>query len=133
MVASLTKSFKKKGIYIDRMGLQSHFISGSSPSYDQQVANMAQFTSLGVEVAITELDVRVDLPDNAAGRSRPQTMQTQSKRARILRSVWVLPCGISMTRLARCRVFAGQGDADPWWGNFTKKPAYCSVAKVLGG
>ena len=27
---------------------------------------MAQFTSLGVEVAITELDVRVDLPDDAA-------------------------------------------------------------------
>lgn len=47
------------------MGLQSHFISGSSPSYDQQVANMAQLTSLGVKVTITEFDVRVNLPDDA--------------------------------------------------------------------
>lgn len=64
-VASLIKSFKKNGIHIDRMGLQSHFISGSSPSCDQQVANMAQLTSLGVEVTITEFDVRVNLPDDA--------------------------------------------------------------------
>ena len=65
-VASLIKSFKKNGIHIDRMGLQSHFISSSSLSYNQQVANMAQFTSLGVEVTITEFDVRVNLPDDAA-------------------------------------------------------------------
>jgi hypothetical protein len=32
-------------------------------------------------------------------------MQTQSKRARILKSAWVLPCGISMICLARCRAY----------------------------
>lgn len=65
-VASLIKSFKKNGIHIDRVGLQSHFISSSSPSYNQAIANMAQFTSLGVEVTITEFDVRVNLPGYAA-------------------------------------------------------------------
>ena len=55
-----------RGIQIDGVGLQSHFITGSSPTYDQQVAAMKAFTDLGLDVAITELDVRTTLPDSSA-------------------------------------------------------------------
>lgn len=56
-VRAFIKDFKKRGIRIDGVGLQSHFVAGQTPTYEQQTANMKAFTSLGVEVAITELDV----------------------------------------------------------------------------
>lgn len=49
---------------IDGVGLQSHFIVGEVPTTLQQ--NMEEFAALGVEVAITELDVRMTLPETAA-------------------------------------------------------------------
>lgn len=38
-------------------------IVGSTPSTADQVANMKAFTNLGVEFAITELDIRANNPD----------------------------------------------------------------------
>jgi endo-1,4-beta-xylanase len=45
---------------IDGVGFQSHFIVGAVPQ-DLQ-ANLQRFADLGVEVAITELDIRVSKP-----------------------------------------------------------------------
>lgn len=50
---------------MDGVGLESHFIVGKTPSQADQQANMDAFVALGVEVAVTELDVRLDLPANA--------------------------------------------------------------------
>lgn len=61
---NIVKYLKKSGVRIDGVGLQSHFIVGETPSQDDQVANMEAFTNLGVDVAITELDIRLDLPAN---------------------------------------------------------------------
>ena len=49
---------------IDGIGLQSHFIVGEVPT--TLVENMREFVALGVEVAITELDIRMTLPETAA-------------------------------------------------------------------
>lgn len=57
---------KEAGIRIDGVGLQSHFIVGETPSIDSQIENMKSFTDLGVDVAITELDVRLALPADEA-------------------------------------------------------------------
>jgi endo-1,4-beta-xylanase len=65
-VAAMVKDFIKRGIPIDGVGLQSHFVAGQSPTYEQLTTNMRQFTKLGVEVAITELDVRMYFPENPA-------------------------------------------------------------------
>jgi len=59
------KFLRDDGIRIDGVGLQSHFTTGRSPSLDQQIATMEGFTDLGLEVAITELDVRNPQPENA--------------------------------------------------------------------
>lgn len=53
---ALVKSLKKEGL-IDGVGFQSHFIVGEVPQ-DLQ-ANLQRFVDAGVEVAITELDIRV--------------------------------------------------------------------------
>jgi len=57
---------KEEGLRIDGVGLQSHFVVGETPGLDEQIANMRAFTELGVEVAVTELDVRLVVPGNAS-------------------------------------------------------------------
>lgn len=63
-MANLVRSLKQQGVPIDGIGVQAHLIVGQVPSTLQQ--NLQQFTSLGVEVAITELDIRMTLPSTAA-------------------------------------------------------------------
>ena len=61
---NLITSLKSQGVPIDGVGLQSHFIVGEVPTTLEE--NMREFAALGVEVAITELDVRMTLPETAA-------------------------------------------------------------------
>ena len=53
---ALVQSLKAQNL-IDGVGFQSHFIVGEVPT-DLQ-ANLQRFADAGVDVAITELDVRV--------------------------------------------------------------------------
>ena len=57
---NLVKQLIADGVPIDGVGFQSHFIVGSVPTSIQTV--LEQFTALGLEVAITELDIRMTLP-----------------------------------------------------------------------
>ena len=57
---NLVKSLKAQGVPIDGIGLQAHLTVGEVPSTLQ--ANMEQFTALGIEIAITELDIRMTMP-----------------------------------------------------------------------
>lgn len=61
---NLVRTLKSQGVPIDGVGLQSHFIVGQVPT--TLVQNMQEFAALGVEVAITELDIRMTLPETAA-------------------------------------------------------------------
>lgn len=63
---NIVKMIKAYGVKIDGVGLQGHFIVGSTPSLADQKSNLAAFTALGVEVAYTELDIRMTLPETAA-------------------------------------------------------------------
>lgn len=67
----LVSELKAQDIQIDGVGLESHFIAGSAPSQAEQEANMNAFTALGVDVAVTELDVRLPaLPPNATSQAQ---------------------------------------------------------------
>ncbi|KEQ74867.1 glycoside hydrolase [Aureobasidium namibiae CBS 147.97] len=67
---ALVKSLKDAKIQIDGVGLQSHFIVGETPSRAAQSANMQAFASLNVDVAITELDIRAEVPPTAAAQQQ---------------------------------------------------------------
>jgi endo-1,4-beta-xylanase len=62
---NIVKFLQDDGIRIDGVGLQSHFTVGRSPSLDDQVANMEAFAEMGLDVAVTELDVRLEEPENS--------------------------------------------------------------------
>lgn len=61
---ALVSQLQERGIQIDGVGLESHFIVGVTPSQADLEANMNAFVALDVDVAITELDIRLDLPAN---------------------------------------------------------------------
>jgi endo-1,4-beta-xylanase len=68
---SLVKSLKSAGTPVDGVGLQCHFIVGEVPTTLQ--TNMEAFTALDVEIAITELDIRMTLPATAALYNQQKT------------------------------------------------------------
>jgi endo-1,4-beta-xylanase len=61
----IVRMLKADGIKIDGIGMQAHLVAHRAPSLDQQIAVIRSYAELGVEVALTELDVRLELPINA--------------------------------------------------------------------
>lgn len=60
----IVKMLQDEGIKVDGVGMQAHLIAGSAPSLDDQIAVMESYAATGVEVALTELDIRIQLPSN---------------------------------------------------------------------
>lgn len=130
---NIVKLIKNAGLRIDGVGLQSHFIVGQTPSLATQKANMASFTALGVEVAITELDIRMTLPETSA----LETQQSTDYQTTTAACVQTKGCvGITLWDFTDKYswvpgTFSGQGDACPWDSNYNKKPAYYGILTAL--
>ncbi|WP_225639979.1 endo-1,4-beta-xylanase [Streptomyces werraensis] len=61
----MVKDFKQRGVPIDCVGFQSHFNSGS-PYNSNFRTTLQEFAALGVDVAITELDIQGASPNTYA-------------------------------------------------------------------
>lgn len=118
---NLVRDFKTRGVPIDCVGLESHFISTTAiPSTYQQT--ISAFASLGVDVEITELDI------GGSG-----TAQAEAYRRVVSACVAVPRCtGITVW---------GVRDIDSWRTNLTpllfdstgaRKPAYYGALSGLG-
>ncbi|EPQ52890.1 hypothetical protein GLOTRDRAFT_107452 [Gloeophyllum trabeum ATCC 11539] len=124
---NLVESLKAEGVPIDGVGLQSHFIVGEVPTSLQSI--MEQFTALGVEVAITELDIRMTLPETAALLEQQKTdYDTVISACRAVSgcvgvTVWDFTDKYSWVP----STFSGQGAATPYDSNLVKKPAYDGI------
>ncbi|KAG5340870.1 hypothetical protein C0989_000224 [Termitomyces sp. Mn162] len=126
-MANLVKSLKASGVPIDGIGVQAHLIVGQVPATLQ--TNLEQFAALGVEVAITELDIRMTLPETAALREQQQKdYQTviaacKAVSACVGITIWDYTDKYSWVP----GTFSGQGAACPWDSNLVKKPAYDGI------
>jgi endo-1,4-beta-xylanase len=130
---SLAQSLLAQGVPLNGIGFESHFIVGQVPS-DMQ-ANMQRFANLGLDVAVTELDDRIQLPASSAN-----LQQQASDYARVVNDC---------LNVSRCVGVSqwGVGDADSWvpgtfsgWGaatmydqNYQPKPAFTAALAALGG
>jgi endo-1,4-beta-xylanase len=95
---SIVKLIQSYGAKIDGVGMQAHFIVGSTPSQDAQTTNMNAFVDLGVEVAITELDIRTTtLETDSALTQQAADYAATVVHAWRLRSASVLLYGITPT------------------------------------
>jgi len=133
-VVNLVKQLQSQKIQIDGIGLESHFVVGETPSMADQVATKESYTALGLEVVITELDIRFD-PDivNATGYA----LQAQEYYDSVASCVAVKDCvGVTVWDFDDQyswipQTFPGQGDADLYNSDFTRKPAYYACADAL--
>ncbi|MBT2421355.1 endo-1,4-beta-xylanase [Streptomyces sp. ISL-22] len=130
---NLVKSLKERGVPIDGVGLQAHLILGQVPSTMQQ--NIQRFADLGVDVAITELDIRMQLPVDSAKLTRQAADYKAVMNAclAVSRCVGVTVWGFTDSDSWIPDTFPGQGAATPYDENYAPKPAYHAIAEALGG
>ncbi|TQR97143.1 endo-1,4-beta-xylanase, partial [Microbispora bryophytorum] len=116
-VYNMVKDFKSRGVPIDCVGLQGHFNSGSAYNSNYRTT-LQSFAALGVDVAITELDVE--------GASSTTYANIVNDCLAVARCVGITVWGVR--------------DSDSWRssqtpllfdGNGNKKAAYTSVLNAL--
>jgi endo-1,4-beta-xylanase len=123
----LVASLMREGVPIDGVGLQSHFVSGSAPT--DLAAVMADFAALGVDVAVTELDLRIRMP------ASKQSLKTQADEYGAVvracratpRCVGVTTWGIADDRSWIPSFFSGYGAALPFDEAGQPKPAVAAM------
>ncbi|KAJ5814561.1 CAZyme family GH10 [Penicillium riverlandense] len=131
---NIVKMVQAYGAKIDGVGLQSHFIVGSTPSQSSQASNMDSFVALGVEVAITELDIRMTLPSTDALLAQQSTdyQSTVGACAQTAKCVGITLWDWTDKYSWVPGTFSGQGAACPWDDNLEEKPAYNGIMAALG-
>lgn len=131
---SLIKMVQAAGARIDGVGLQGHFIVGSTPSASTLTSQLNTYVALGIEAAYTEVDVRFSsLPPTTAGLAQQATDYGSVTSACLAVdgcvgiTVWDFDDAYSWIP----STFSGQGDACLYWANLTTKPAYDTVQSLL--
>jgi endo-1,4-beta-xylanase len=130
---NLAQSLLSQGVPLDGIGIQAHLILGQVPASMQQ--NMQRFANLGLDVAITELDVRMQTPAD----SNKLTQQANDYSAvtkdclAVTRCVGITVWGIGEPDSWIPGTFPGQGAALLFDQNYQQRPAYAAVVTALGG
>ncbi|WP_320777170.1 endo-1,4-beta-xylanase [Streptomyces sp. CRN 30] len=116
---NMVRDFKQRGVPIDCVGFQSHFNSGS-PYHSNFRTTLQNFAALGVDVAVTELDIQGASPTTYAN---------------VTNDCLAVPRCLGVT-------VWGVRDSDSWRAQDTpllfnndgsKKPAYSAVLNALNG
>jgi endo-1,4-beta-xylanase len=119
-------------VRIDGVGFQGHL--GIQYLYpDTLTDNLKRFAALGVDVAITEADVRMILPvtpeklATQAEQFAAMLESCQAVRRCVAYTVWGFDDGHSWVP----GVFAGEGAATPFDESYRPKPAYLALRDAL--
>jgi len=130
-VKNLVKSSRARGIPIDMIGAQAHLVVGTLPTDIQK--NWQSFADLGVFVAVTELDIRMNTPPSAAdlAQQAKDYKTVVSACLAVSRCVGVTVWGASDKYSWVPDVFAGEGAPLPWDENLAPKPAQTAIVQAL--
>lgn len=131
-VFNMVQNFKAQGVPIDCVGFQSHFIVGQIPS-DMQ-ANLQRFANLGVDVNITELDVRMPTPATTANLQQQATDYSKviSNCLAVSSCTDITTWGVGDPDSWVPGTFSGQGAALLFDDSYNPKPAYNAVLTAFG-
>jgi endo-1,4-beta-xylanase len=134
----LVSELRKRHTRIDGVDLESHFIVSETPSLADQLSTKQSYIHAGLDVAITELDIRFsEAPFYSAAGQQQQaadyytsvTSCVQAGPRCIGAVVWDFDDAYSWVP----STFAGQGGATLFNSTLQAKPAYYAVAEALEG
>lgn len=127
----LVRSLKAQGVPIDGVGFQAHFVLGQVPS--TMKANLRRFAALGLDVAVTELDVRMQLPvtDAKLAQQASDYAAVTDDCLAVRRCLGVTVWGFTDSDSWIPGWFTGYGAATPYDEDFRPKPAYYAIRAAL--
>ncbi|CAE6334602.1 glycoside hydrolase family 10 [Rhizoctonia solani AG-1 IB] len=128
---NLAKDMLAQGVPLDGIGFQAHLIVNSFSRTFQ--ANYQRFADLGLDVAITELDIRMTLPSTSAllAAQAENYKYVMNSCLAVSRCVGVTVWDTSDDHSWVPSTFPGTGDALLFDKNKNPKPAYYAVADAL--
>lgn len=128
---NLVVSLLAQGVPIDGVGFQGHFIVGQVPT--DFAANMQRFANLGLDVSITELDIRMNVPPTVAYLHQQAFDYQSAFRAcfEVARCTGVTVWGVTDLYSWVPSTFPGQGAALLFDESYSTKPAYYAVESIL--
>lgn len=138
--ARIVKLVQKYGARIDGVGLQAHMVveptpTQSTPTPDQATLakSLRVFTDLGVDVAYTEIDIRMNQPFTAAKLQAQSNAYARMAGAcmEVKRCVGMTIWGVSDKYSWVPSTFNGEGAALLWDNGYSKKPAYTGFLNAI--
>lgn len=135
-IYAMAKDFKERGVPMDGIGFQAHLIMPMNN--DEALAsiekNFERFAKLGLEISITELDIRLakNTPEELAAQAdfygKFVALCKRQPRVKVIQT-W----GVSDKHSWIPRAFRGMGWALLWDDQYKPKPAYDAVLRALMG
>jgi endo-1,4-beta-xylanase len=131
---TLVSGFKQQGIPIDAIGLQMHLTSGGI-DISSLTENMQRFAQLGLQIYITEMDVRYPTPISTANLQAQATIYSNVLNACLQQTACkgLQTWGFTDKYSWIPSTFPGLGDALEFDANYAAKPAYVALQTGLGG
>jgi len=132
-VYALVKGLRQRGVPIDGVGLQMHVRTDASPESAEAAANLQRLAALGLEVHITEMDVRINGVVTEEKLARQASIYKDMLRVCIAAEncrAFVL-WGFTDRHSWIPQYFRGWGSALPFDEAYRPKPAYRALMEAL--
>jgi len=135
---NMLKTLLAQGVPVHGAGLQLHVTTSSSgPTIAGLDANIARLTALGLQVHLTELDVRIPVDSN--GQPSPADLQAQAQRYHDIAAVCLKYPGCTLIQTWGFTdkyswvpsSFPGWGAALPFDAQYQPKPAYDALQQLF--
>lgn len=132
-VYNLVAGMVSRGVPIDGVGLQMHVTVAGAPSASSISSNIKRLGALGLEVQITEMDVRLPVPASASDLAAQATVYKNVASACLANSncTALLTWGVSDANSWIPAAYPGFGAALLFDQQFQPKPAVGAVAGML--
>jgi endo-1,4-beta-xylanase len=136
-VYNMALDFVSRGVPIHGVGLQMHIDTAGYPSSSGLAQNIERLTALGLQVHITEMDVRLPLDSN--GKASAAALQAQAETYRRILAVCLQMSGCTAFQTWGFTdeyswipsYFSGFGAALPFDVNYQPKPAFDAIMTTL--
>ena len=120
-IIRLVKSLKDAGVPIHGLGLQGHWAI-NEPTYAQLDSTLQQFSQLGVDLQVTELDISVYPKEHTARKRRPEDADTLYSAYREQKQITAYKNAFDLFRKYKDHItgvtFWNISDRSSWLDNF---------------